>query len=52
MNNTNLFLKRRGIAVDQIYFASIGFIGMPGTIDKVAEENSTPLVMTEGMSRS
>lgn len=35
-----------------IYFASIGLIGIPGTIDNVEEENSMPLFMREGTTRS
>jgi hypothetical protein len=39
-------------ASKNIYFASIGLIGIPGTIDKVEEENSLPLFMREGTTRS
>lgn len=35
-----------------IYFASIGLIGIPGTIDKLDEENPMPLSRREGMSKS
>ena len=42
------------IAVNKkfMYLASMGLIGMPGTIDKVAEENSMPLSKRQGTSKS
>lgn len=35
-----------------MYFASIGLMGMPGAIDNVFEENSTPFSIKEGTSTS
>lgn len=34
------------------YFASMGFIGIPGTIDRVDVENSMSLSMREGTTTS
>lgn len=34
------------------YFASIGLIGIPGTIDKVDDENAISSFMSEGTSKS
>lgn len=34
------------------YRASMGLIGIPGVIDKVAVENSVPLLKREGTSKS
>ena len=35
-----------------LYFASIGLIGIPGTIDNVDVENPMPLFMREGTTKS
>lgn len=35
-----------------MYFASIGLIGIPGTIDRDDDENSIPLPIREGTIRS
>jgi len=37
---------------NSIYFASIGLIGIPGTIDKLETEKSMPLFMRDGTMRS
>lgn len=35
-----------------VYFASIGLIGIPGIIDKVDVENPMPSVIREGTTKS